>query len=860
MIKHLIKWRFIGLVFMCFICNSGAAQSDALLDAILTPYEIRKDKVLATFERVGNDKKENERAIKLINRIYEREDLEALERFVDTAHAAYSVNTFIAKWAHKKLDERERQYRIAYYKNKHQYLFAKDEEDFERQKGVVANRLALIMHRRYLEKPDLLEEDLPYRGAWYEYLKVKKKVPTKQQLNSFRCKIRKGEIQYSEAIYSEVTAKVEGDTIDTEVKGDSSIHSSEQENDESNENNKKEYQFKNWGWRIILLLGLAVLFYFIFFWSKESNLQNQLLAYFNIILRSLNINSMAIDKFNKNNDLKNLRNEPSRELLNLKNKNADLDRKLNNLDNKFEGLTTRVNNALQGVKKISVSEEIERHKDSILGKLKKGIEKIIKDYLNVHPQKTTSLDVKKIKPEIRQIANELIQENTFKREEALDIKALKEELRKEILAELEQKVAADRNKQIEQEAQLKKEVKKEIINKLSSQFVELSRLAAKVEDIEASIEKRVKDLVENQLITSTTSVVSNDQLTTIKSELDLSIATIRDEISALSKQIKEKVTKEELDHHIQNQEDHINTITETTNGKIKLLESSIPQVEQYVSIKTLEESKHELTKQIDEQKDKIENELKAEQEKIKGEIKEKLLQEYTSSSKLAEDQTKLEEQLRKKVEATNEELNTQLSIIADQVANQERKINDHVTEAKLKKIKAEINQDTDKIKEAIADLESKLNQHLSTLSDVSGTSKKAEKREKTAAQPETEQKREITFAVNTPLRSDVSPRGVKKYAERPQGGLFVHLYDKLKPQTTFFVIIQDVNNPLEGFLDLVEDRETIDYLQRYPDALREVADTSGDADHATRFKVHPGSVVKDGEFWKIKQKMRIDWM
>lgn len=97
------------------------------------------------------------------------------------------------------------------------------------------------------------------------------------------------------------------------------------------------------------------------------------------------------------------------------------------------------------------------------------------------------------------------------------------------------------------------------------------------------------------------------------------------------------------------------------------------------------------------------------------------------------------------------------------------------------------------------------------------------------------------------------------YSNHPEGNYFTRLSESFEPQKSVYQIIVNKNKPNSGIFIIVENTEARNYHYTFTDALRKACNLRGTGTPPIHAKVKEGKVMRDGEMWKIIEKITITW-
>lgn len=106
-----------------------------------------------------------------------------------------------------------------------------------------------------------------------------------------------------------------------------------------------------------------------------------------------------------------------------------------------------------------------------------------------------------------------------------------------------------------------------------------------------------------------------------------------------------------------------------------------------------------------------------------------------------------------------------------------------------------------------------------------------------------------------------SPSGAIKsiYSSHPEGDYFTRLTDAFELQKSVYQIKINQRNPNEASYTIVEDPDTRSLHYNFPDALRQACHLKGIGIPPLNARIQEGKAVRDGEIWKITQKIELSW-
>ena len=98
------------------------------------------------------------------------------------------------------------------------------------------------------------------------------------------------------------------------------------------------------------------------------------------------------------------------------------------------------------------------------------------------------------------------------------------------------------------------------------------------------------------------------------------------------------------------------------------------------------------------------------------------------------------------------------------------------------------------------------------------------------------------------------------YTGRPNRSYFDKVYKEFSPQKTYFVIVvPDKNRPNRGLYTIANEYETKKHLFLFSDSLIDACDLQGKGNPPYNASITPGVVEKDGNYWKIVEKIKVEW-
>lgn len=133
---------------------------------------------------------------------------------------------------------------------------------------------------------------------------------------------------------------------------------------------------------------------------------------------------------------------------------------------------------------------------------------------------------------------------------------------------------------------------------------------------------------------------------------------------------------------------------------------------------------------------------------------------------------------------------------------------------------------------------------------------------KISTEPETEINSESTVAISVPPPVSPPPIVPKKiYAGMPSGRLLYRVSDNFEPQSTYFVIEINPDDPNTGKLSLVNEEATRLNAFSMADALRDACDLQNTPPVINFAQVQetPGAVYLEAGYWTINKKITLKW-